>query len=88
VVPSGNRCGVSNADREHGSVPRSSDHSPDHGREAKVRSVALNDATAELHAAIDALTRAFVDGTVLEKAAARDRFQIALATFTAQVDAL
>jgi hypothetical protein len=70
--------------RQHG---ERSDSTTFEERASGERHVALTDAAAELCAAVDALTRAFLDGTAVEKATARDRFQVALAAFTAQIDA-
>jgi hypothetical protein len=43
-------------------------------------------AAATLHEAIDGLTRAFVAGNALERAAARDRFERALVTYAALIE--
>ena len=47
----------------------------------------LTEAAARLHEAIDALNQAFLSGTAVEKATRRDAFNVALATYTAQIDA-
>lgn len=47
----------------------------------------LSEATAGLHAAIDALSQAFLVGGAIERAEARDRFELALATYTGVIDA-
>jgi hypothetical protein len=56
-------------------------------RETIERAAALTDAAAALRAAIDVLTAAILEGTAIEKAEARDRFEIALAVYTARFDA-
>jgi hypothetical protein len=60
---------------------------PDEDRAARARAHALADAAAELHAAIDELTEAVLRGTVIEKNQARNRFELALAEHSAQLEA-
>ena len=56
------------------------------GRERATRQDELTGAAAGLHEAIDALTRAFLGGSPVEKATARDRFEVALATYSALIE--
>jgi hypothetical protein len=57
------------------------------GPAAGVQAADLIDAATELREAVDALSDAVLRGTAIERAAARDRFEVALATYSAQVDA-
>jgi hypothetical protein len=47
---------------------------------------ALRSAAAELHAAIDRLTTAKLTASAINKAEARDQFEIALANFSSHLD--
>ena len=47
----------------------------------------LAEATARLHEAIEEMNRAFLGGSPIEKDSARDRFDVALAVYTALLDA-
>ena len=53
----------------------------------KERADELTAAAARLHDAIEGLNRAFLGGAAVEKAAARDRFEVALAAYAALIEA-
>jgi hypothetical protein len=54
--------------------------------EQNAEAAALRQATAELHVAIDGLTTAKLTASPVEKAEARDRFEIALANYSSHLD--
>jgi hypothetical protein len=54
--------------------------------EAVVDAAALHGAAAELHAAIDRLTTAMLTASPIDKAEARDQFEVALANFSSHLD--
>ena len=54
---------------------------------AEERAARLADAEGRLHRAISELTQAFLRGSAIERAEARDRFQEALAEYSGLVDA-
>jgi hypothetical protein len=55
--------------------------------EQHAEAAALRNAAAELHAAIDRLTTARLTASLINRDEARDQFEIALANYSAHLDA-